>query len=318
MENVNQEELSRWVVKQTAYLDPPAGWRPDPASALTRFHARMEADRPRARSWRWLVWAAAAALVGAVIVLLPAGRGVAQQLWQVLTVRQVAFIRVNPWPEGVPSPQVNLIGIPIPPVPARDVNEAAARVHYNPRLPYQVLSGTPRLSTTFSLSAGTVVKVADLELALSKAGVTDLTVPLQWDGAQLALHTSAIVIAEWPDIVFAQSLPLTLTAPPGFDFAAFSALILRVVGVSPGDAQRLAQRVGTAPPWLAPISPFIWERATIEEVDLNSGPATMLLETGADAASNRITVVWSVPDRVYLLSGRLSRELAIATANAVQ
>ncbi|HEV3198045.1 MAG TPA: hypothetical protein VGZ73_09060 [Bryobacteraceae bacterium] len=317
MENVNQEELSRWVVKQTAYLDPPAGWRPDSAPALMRFHARIETDRPRARSWRWLAWAAVAALVSAVI-LLPAGRGVAQQLWQFLTVRQEAFIRVNPWPEGVPSPAVKVIGLPIPPVPARDVSEAGSRVHYVPRLPYQVLSGTPRLSTTFSLSAGTVVKVADLELALRKAGVTDQAVPPQWDGAQLALHTSAIVIAEWPDIIFAQSLPLTLTAPPGFNFAAFSTLILRVVGVGPDEAQRFAQRMGTVPPWLAPIGVDIRERATIEEIDLNSGAATLLRETEEDGAVKRATLVWSVPDRVYSLSGKLSRELAIATANAVQ
>lgn len=320
MENVNPEELRQWVVKQTAYLDPPAGWRSDSAAALTRFHARMETDRPRAASWAWLAWAAAAALVGAVILLLPAGRVVAQQLWQFLTVRQVAFIRVNPWPEGVPSPQVKLMGLPIPPIPARDMDEAGRRVHYDPRLPYRVLSGTPRLSTTFSLSAGTVVKAADLELALRKAGVTDQTVPSRWDGAQLALHTSAIVIAEWPDIVLVQSLPLTLTAPPGFDFAAFSALILRVVGVGPDEAQRLAQRMGTVPPWLAPISSELSDamRGTIQEIDLNTGPATLLQETGDDGAVKRITVVWSVPDRVYLLSGKLSRELAIATANAVQ
>src|ERR1022692_1039192 len=119
MDNVNQEELRQWVGKQTAYLDPPADWRPDPASALTRFHARMERHRPHRASLRWLVWAAAAALACAAI-LLPAGRVVAQQLWQLLTVRQVAFIQVNPWPEGVPSPQIKLTGIPIPPIPARD------------------------------------------------------------------------------------------------------------------------------------------------------------------------------------------------------
>jgi len=59
-------------------------------------------------------------------------------------------------------------------------------------------------------------------------------------------------------------------------------------------------------------------RGTIEEIDLNSGPATLLQETGFYGALNRITEVWSVPDRVYLLSGKLNRELAIATANAVQ
>jgi hypothetical protein len=50
----------------------------------------------------------------------------------------------------------------------------------------------------------------------------------------------------------------------------------------------------------------------VEEIALNSGPATLLQE------SQRTTVIWSVPDRVYLLSGKLSRELAIAVANAVQ
>jgi hypothetical protein len=319
MENVNPKELRQWVVKQTALLDPPAGWRPGSTAALMRLHARIEAHRPRATRWRWLVWAAGTALLGAVLLLLPAGRVVAQQFWQFLTVRQVAFVRVNPWPEGIPSPQVKLIGIPIPPLPARDVDQVRWRVHYDPRLPRPgVLSGTPRLSTTFSLSAGTVVIAADLQLALRKAGVTGQIVPPQWDGAQLALHTSAIVIAEWPDIVLAQSLPLTMTAPPGFDFSAFSALVLRVLGVGPDEARRLAQRMGTAPPWLAPIARDLKEDATIEEIALNSGPATLLQETGDDGAVKRITVVWSVSDRVFLLSGKLSRDLAIATANAVQ
>ena len=43
-----------------------------------------------------------AALVTIVIlILLPASRVVAQQLWQFLTVRKVGVIRVKPWPEGV-------------------------------------------------------------------------------------------------------------------------------------------------------------------------------------------------------------------------
>ncbi len=319
MENANGEELRQWVAKQTAYLDPPAGWQADSAAALIRFQARVETDR-RSVAWRrWPAWAAAAVLVLAIILLLPAGRGIAQQLWQFLTVRQMAFIRVNPWPEGVPSPQVNLIGTPIPPIPARDLDEARRRVRYDPRLPHAgVLLGSPRLYTMFGLSGGTVVKAADLELALRKAGVADQIVPPQWDGAQLALHTSSIVIAQWPDIALAQSLPLTLTAPPAFDFSAFSTLILRVLGVGPEEAARLAQRMGTAPPWLVPIGRDLDRTAAIEEITLNSGPATLLQQTGTDGAIKRIVIVWSVPDRVYALSGQVSRVLAIATANAVQ
>jgi hypothetical protein len=314
MENASHE----WVATQTAYLDPPAGWQPDSAAALRRFHARVRADRPTALWRRWPAWAAAAALVVGAILLLPAARVAAQQLWQFLTVRQVAFIRVKEWPEGVPSPQVNLIGKVIPPLPAGDVDQVRWRVHYDPRLPRPgVLSGSPRLSTAFPVSAGTVVHVGDLRLALQKAGVTGETVPTQWDGAQLALHTSAAVIAEWPDIVLVQSQPLTLTAPAGFDFPAFSALVLRVLGVGPDEARRLAQRMGTAPPWLAPVGENIGQGG-MEEITLNSGPATLFQETGWGGKIDTRSLVWSVPDRVYILTGKLSRELAISAANAVQ
>src|SRR5271165_775516 len=155
MENNKPE----WVSEQIANLDPPTGWQPDATAALARFYARAGEHA----TWpRWLAWAAAVALSLAGILLLPEGRAIAQQLWQLLSVKRVAFVRVNGWPVGVPSPKVELIGTPIPPIPARDVDEARRRVHYDPRLPRPgVLSGTPRFYTTFSLAEGTVVKVAD-------------------------------------------------------------------------------------------------------------------------------------------------------------
>ena len=318
MENANHE----WVAQQLAYLAPPADWQPDPASALRRFRAadfRSAASRRGRPGIRpaFALTAALALVIGAIL-LTPAARVAAQQLWQLLTVHQVAFIRVKDWPEGVPSPRVNLIGAIIPPLPAADVDQVRWRVHYDPRLPRPgVLSGSPRLSTTFPVSAGTVIHVADLQFALQKAGVTGETVPPRWDGAQLALHTSAVAIAEWPDIVLVQSLPLTLTAPSNFDFPAFSALVLRVLGVAPEDATRLARRMGTVPAWLAPVGENIGTGG-MEEITLNSGPATLFQERGWGGKADRLSVVWSVPDRVYILSGKLTRELAISAANAVQ
>src|SRR4029077_20390212 len=143
---------------------------------------------------------------------------------------------------------------PIPPIPARDVDEARWRVHYDPRLPRPgILSSSPRFATMFGLSAGAVIRTADLELALHQAGITNQAVPPGWDGAQIAIHTSAIVNAEWPDIILGQSLPLTLTTPPGVDFSAFSAMVLRVLGIGPEEARKMAGQMGTTPPWLAPI-----------------------------------------------------------------
>jgi len=302
MENDNRQ----WVADKMSFLNPPDAWNPDSTAALARFHQRRPGE-----SWWYL--ATAAAVFIAAVVWFPAGRAVAQQLWQFLTVHRVAVIRVNSWPRGIAAPEIKMLGSMIPPIPASDVDQVRRRVNYEPRLPHPgVLSDSPRLSTTFSLAGGTIVKTAVLETALQKAGITGVTVPPEWDNAQLALHTSGVVVAEWPDIMLAQSLPLTLTAPPGFDFPVFSAIILRVLGVAPDEAQRLATQMGTAPPWLLPLDRDFDKFATIEEVQLASGPATLILE------KDRTTIFWSVPDRVYLLSGKLSRELTIATANAVQ
>jgi len=309
------ENANHWVAAKLAYLDPPPEWEPNAELALKRFHEDVEMDRPLVVWRRWPAWAAAVALVLAGFLVLPAGRAVAYQVWQFLTVRRVGLIRVNRWPDGVRSPQVGVLGTPLPPIPARDLDEARWRVDYDPRLPRPgILSSSPKLYTTFSLSAGTVVNVADLELALRKVGITDQIVPPQWDGAQIALHTSPVVIAEWPDVVLTQSLPLTITTPSGFDFQAFSVLILRILGVAPEEAQRLAQRANTAPPLL--IDRNLRADAALEEVQLHTGSAILLQEHIENGT--RVSLLWSVTDRIYLLSGTISRDLAIAAADAVE
>ncbi len=43
MDNANPEEVSRWVAEQTAYLNPPEGWQPEPdrsALATSRAYGR--------------------------------------------------------------------------------------------------------------------------------------------------------------------------------------------------------------------------------------------------------------------------------------
>jgi len=310
------ENLSDWVREQTALLDP-GEWEPDTRAALARQHARMEGSSVRS-SWRSrLLWMAATALGCAALFLLPETRALAQQFWQFLTVGRVAVIRVNPWPAGVASPQINLVAIPIPPQRVNSIEEARWRAGFDPRLPNPgLLSSSPQLSVMLPMSMATVVKNADLKVALEKAGVADQPVPDAWDGARLALHSSPIVIAEWPDVLLAQSLPLTVTAPQGVDFSAWSALILRILGVGASQARELAERVGTAPVWLLPVDSEMTRGKTIREVNLRGGPGTLIEDS--DKKGKRVTVVWSVGDRVYLLSGRISAELAIATANAVQ
>lgn len=294
-----------WAQRQMALLEPPSDWQPSPENALTR----RRPQRSPALAWALSI----AAMLLCALALAPGSRAFAQHVWQFLTVRPLAFVRVNEWPEGVPSPKINLLGMPIPPLPAKDLDQMRARLRYEPRLPRGVLEGAPKLYTTFPLAAGTIVKVADFNLAKSKVGLTSLNIPPQWEGARIALHTSGIAIAQWPRIALLQSLPLTLTAPDGFDFPTFSATVLQILGVNETEAARLAQNAGTVPPWLVPMSKSLLPGATLEEVSLTSGTGTLMREQGG-----RTSILWTVSDRVYLLTGTLSRELTLAAANAVQ
>lgn len=163
---------------------------------------------------------------------------------------------------------------------------------------------------------GTSVKVADVELALRKAGVTDLPVPKDWDGAELAIHTSTFVVADWPDVKLIQCLPLTVTTPPGFNLPAFSVAALRAVGMHRSEAERLAQRMTAAPALLMPMG--IENEVIIREVNLRTGPATVIEILGKDGGVEGVVIFWSVNDRLYVLSSKLSVELAIAAANAIE
>jgi hypothetical protein len=304
------------VEQMTILLDPPPDWRPDSEAALARLLVRMNVYRgPVLR--RWMLWAFAAAGLCAAAFLVPSTRVLAQQLWQFLRVGRVQVVRfdLSNLPAEGSSLRARLLGQPAPPSPARDPAEAAQRAGFVPRLPRPgVLSGAPRLSTMGAMSFGTVLRLSDIETLLRKAGVTDQPIPAEWDGARLSVHSSPIVMADWPEITLMQALPLTVTMPAGFDLDVLFTAVLRGLGLARRDAQRLAARMMTSPSIILPIDPE--DDVTIREVALRSGTAT-LIESREDGTVQRITLTWSVSDRLYVLSGGVREEVLIAAANAI-
>src|ERR1051325_10048651 len=125
MEHANQSELSRWVEERTRLLEPPTEWHPDSRTALAALHTRMDANRSR---WTpaWIPWAVAASLICATLVVLPSTRALAQQFWQLLTVRRLEMVRVNfnDLPHEASSLFGKLLNNPGPPVSVRDTEEA--------------------------------------------------------------------------------------------------------------------------------------------------------------------------------------------------
>jgi hypothetical protein len=316
MDNSNINELSQWVEDRTTLLAPPAHWEPDPKVARARFEARLR--RRSALERYWLVGAVAASLLCAVLLVNPRTRALAQQLWQWITVGGIEVVRVDfdSLPEEARSLEPRLVNQPAPPHVVDDMQEAAQRVGFAPRLPRPgILSGTPQISILDSMLFVNVLKVADLELALQKAGVSDEAIPRDWDGAQLTLQIGATVAAEWVDVMLIQGLPPVLSTPPGFDLGAFSTAVLRAVGMKRETARRFGHRMITEPALLLGIGTE--GEVAIREVRLHTGPATLIEDFSDNGQLERVTILWSVPDRVYVLSGAFSADLATAVANSI-
>jgi hypothetical protein len=319
MENANCNELSQWVEQRIALLTPPADWEPNTAVAGARFASRIR-EQPRGFRRRRLIWAAAT-LAGGLLLLAPATRVAAQQVWQWLTVGGFEVVRVDlaSLPDEAKSLSMHLLNQPAKPALAHNIEEAAHNAGFTPRLPGPgALSETVQLSTLGPMSFGTTLRTADLELALHKAGVQDLSVPKQWDGAQIILQVGSTVTAAWPqtDVTLMQGLPPKLVAPAGFDMGGFATAALRAVGMSRDAAQRFGQRIATAPAMLLGIGAE--DRSAIREVRLRSGPATLIEDIGDSNRIERVELLWSVSDRVYALSGNVTAEVATRIANSVE
>lgn len=80
--------------------------------------------------------------------------------------------------------------------------------------------------------------------------------------------------------------------------------------------QQFGRRMAAAPALLFGIG--LLDDVAIREVQMNGGPATVIEDFDDNGHSERVAVVWSVADRIYLLSGKVGQEQAVAIANAVQ
>jgi hypothetical protein len=114
------------------------------------------------------------------------------------------------------------------------------------------------------------------------------------------------VIAEWPGRDQWSSLTLVqrplpvVSAPAGFDVQEFAAANLRAGGMSRQNALHFARLPTIAAALLVGNSPQ--PVVLVREVDLRAGPGT-LIEEFENGRFARLSLLWSVADRVYALSG---------------
>jgi len=303
-------ENSNWVEQQMAQLAPPADWAPDAAAALSR-HRNRRRDQWRSGPGFWWKAAIAAGLILGVAAAPPT-RALAQRLWTFLTVGRVEVLQLDldllPKKSSLRAKQLH------PPVLAREV------AGFVPSLPPStVLRGSPQTAVFGPSDYEVRLKLDDLRQLLQAAGITGEELPASWDGARLVLHINGMVMTEWEEIdaMLIQAPPPQLAVPDGFDLRRLTTLVLRGLNMPAAQASALGARMAAAPAWMLALD--AGDKAGIREVALRHGTGTLVYDYDTDHPDRieRLTLLWSTPERIAIFSCGCGDAVAIAVANSM-
>lgn len=336
MGNLESDKLSQWVKLSADLLAPPADWEPDLNRALARLERRA-GDRSRRRSRRKHMLAAgavAALIVGIAVPAIPQTAAFAQevgnaswrrleQLWYWLTIVRPGPILMGRFADAVKALHIQ---------PSGEAEATGVPAGFLPRLPNSnMLPASPRLTLQASKSLVATIGTPDFVVALRNAGAVDQQVPQRWDGVKLTLRIGPTVTATWSAATTWSVLALTqgpaeVSVPPGFDLKALTRVSLRAAGMRNREiVERLSRQATTAQALLFGFVPPHY--VGVREVNLRVGPATLVEELSPAEPNGgfnrgdgppvveRLTLLWSVPDRVYVLSGVTQVPLTMVDLN---
>jgi hypothetical protein len=199
-------------------------------------------------------------------------------------------------------------------LPVDNAAEAGARVGFVPRLPDATFLPPPRIAVN-----GTITTAAN------------------WEGQRLTLEVGATMTATWrgipgwSELVLIQGQLPEITTPPGFDLQSFELGAMGLPDAAILRARFLRLLFGRPTSAPAILSGYLPRQFTaLKEVELRTGPATLMEECSKREGGNRqqvdrITLLWNVPDRAYVLRGEREAapsvqgwDLAAALTSAIE
>ena len=307
--NNNPPDDERFVDEHLKALEVSEPTRGDQVRARARLQGRLEARTPWRRALLVRTALATAALV--VLLALPWPRAAAQRLWDRLSLGRMEVVRVTQ--ANLPQP-LNLFDWKEEsdePVAVHDADEAQRVAGFRPLLPpADVVRGTPKLTVSKRSVMSSTVKVADLERALTAAGITGVRVPADWEGVTLRVERGPEIVAEYDDakMGMTQSAPFKLTTPSGFPVGEFMEIAYRLYGKSAAEAGDLSRKFIANPAWML-VFPG---HDTVKEVPWKGGRAVA-------AGGQGMCFFWSTPDRVFIIGAqKMDPDFGVLVANSVR
>jgi hypothetical protein len=163
---------------------------------------------------------------------------------------------------------------------------------------------------------------AKLKRVLDAFGIDDLSVPDQIDGQSATVHVPAIVRvmyrSDHHEVVLLQARQPEVSFPAGMDLASLAEIGLRVLGLKPAEAHRLAQNVDWRTTLMVPVPADV---SVFRQVDIQ-GNAGLLIVTVRKSARGVLPeqsrVLWSSGDSVFALVGNVQPTELFEMAQSVR
>ena len=329
---MNNEEKE--VFEHLSLLEPTERDTPKPVSqALVRVQTRVREEQKM--SWqykfsklintpqgRFRFGAALAALLLIFAFSFPSVRVTASELLSLFRVQNFAAVSISPEQlavleqvaeSGIAPGELTFIDEPGDVTSADSLEEASEVAGLDTVRTIRRLGNPNEIFVVDGGSARLDIDVEGARGILEAVNADPMLLPDELDGASVHATVPAGVEQLWYDEVsFYQSASPLVEYPDGLDTVVLGEALLRVLGLSEDEAQRLAQEIDWTSTLLLPIPT---EFASFNEVMVNgtSGIAITSLDGSGSA------VVWQEDGILYMLSGEtLTVEELLSFAGSIR
>lgn len=287
--------------------------------------------------WSPAFIAAAILLALVLVVSLPPTRALAQDFLDLFRVKKFATINIDPArmkqldklnvdTEKLFADNVQVLQEPGKPVQVASVKEAAQRAGFDVAVPSQAPQGAKlQVSVQGAGAAVITANVAKTQELLELAGVNDVKIPAQLDGAQITIRKPAAVLLTYKlqdgNLVLMQSPSPEIELPPGVELKQLGEIGLRVLGLSADEARDFANKVDWSSTFLIPIPA---NAAEVRQVTVNGAEGLMLTSNSparnhrGPMASSDSVLLWANNGMVYAMQGNTGAVDLLEMANSVQ
>lgn len=323
--------------------------RPEFKRDLKRRLSLAEATRTTIAPRRFLNGRLAlAGLAGVLVVALivsPAAQTLAQEFLNLFRVKRITAVSISPEVisqlregkldiESMLSDSVEVLQEPAAPQTVSSLVEAGQLAGIAVRAPASVpgnLSG-PEIVVYGEGVARFTADTARLQAIVDMLGAQDVAIPAELDGAAVTITTPPVVSLVYQRgfdpkvgvVVFMQARNPEIVLPEGVKLAELGELALRLFGMAPDDARRLAQTIDWSSTLLIPIPA---NAATVSEVQVRGMTGLLILTTGRESSTVTVgdeqvaqhaTLLWSEGDTVYAATGAIDQATLVEMANSMQ